>query len=225
VAENAPVTDENLKENILYSLRCQGFRIEGDRILPPSGLDKEQIRALHSSAVQHRRARAKDSLARHEAKLLARLAHGQEVVPERITPALVEVQPDSEDEVLFRYVSLHWSVPVSSGYGRRLRFLVIDEQNGKLIGLIGLGDPVFSLAARDNWIGWGKTERRARLHHVMDAFCLGAVPPYSFVPMTVSGSRRLAACTAPSAARTLGYDLWMCWHWPAGGGSGAGRRR
>lgn len=149
--------------------------------MPPAGLDKEQVRALHRWAVQHRIARAKDHLARYEAQLLARLAHGHEVVPERITPCLVEVEPDSEDELLFRYVSLHWSVPVSSGYGRRLRFLVIDEQNGKLIGLFGLGDPVFSLAARDHWIGWGKTERKARLHHVMDAFCLGAVPPYSFL--------------------------------------------
>ena len=32
---------------------------------------------------------------------------------------------------------------------------------------------------RDCWIGWTKEDRQERLHHVMDAFVLGAVPPYS----------------------------------------------
>ncbi|MCS7017306.1 MAG: DUF4338 domain-containing protein, partial [Gemmatales bacterium] len=78
-------------------------------------------------------------------------------------------------------VSLHWSIPTSSGYGRRLRFLVEDASNGKLIGLFGLCDPVFSVAARDTWIGWDKTTRKVRLRNVMEAFILGAVPPYSML--------------------------------------------
>jgi len=121
------------------------------------------------------------NLQRYESRLLRRIASGLEVAPERIIPRLVEVEPDSEDELLFRYASLHWSIPVSSGYGRRLRFLVIDEQNRKLIGILGLGDPVFSLKGRDTWIGWTHNQRRDHLHHVMDAFVLGAVAPYSFL--------------------------------------------
>jgi hypothetical protein len=62
-----------------------------------------------------------------------------------------------------------------------LRFLVIDDSNEKLIGLIGLGDPVYSLGPRDEWVGWSGSERKKRLTHVMDAFVLGAVPPYSFL--------------------------------------------
>ena len=89
--------------------------------------------------------------------------------------------PRSKDELLFRYASLHWSIPVSSGYGRRLRFLVLDQSTDKLIGLFGLGDPVFGLKDRDDWVGWDKEERRERLHHVLDAYVLGAVPPYSFL--------------------------------------------
>jgi hypothetical protein len=80
---------------------------------------------------------------------------------------------------LFRYAVLHWSIPVSAGYGRRIRFLILDEQNGKLLGVIGLGDPVFGLAARDKWIGWSHEDRRKRLRYVMDAYVLGSVPPYS----------------------------------------------
>ena len=102
-------------------------------------------------------------------------------MPSRVSPRLVEVKPDSEAELLFRYASLHWSIPVSSGYGRRLRFLVVDDYNDKLIGLIGLGDPVYSLGPRDEWIGWTPSDRKERLSNVMDAFALGAVPPYSFM--------------------------------------------
>lgn len=170
---------EDLRKLIVKSLEEQGFVVQGNKILPPSNLTKDRLRELHSLAVRHRIEKAKKGLWRHEPRLLKRLAAGSEVVPEKIMPRLIEVQPDSEDELLFRYVSLHWSIPVSSGYGRRIRFLVIDEQNNKLIGLFGLGDPVFSLSARDRWVGWDKEARRQRLYNVMDAFILGAVPPYS----------------------------------------------
>lgn len=170
-----------LKTLIIDSLKQQGFDIQGGHIFPPPDLDKESVRHLHRSAVQHRIEEASKNLRRYESSLLRRIASGLEVVPERMAPRLVEVQPDSEDELLFRYASLHWSIPVSSGYGRRLRFLVIDDQNEKLIGILGLGDPVFSLKSRDEWIGWTHEQRRDHLHHVMDAFVLGAVAPYSFL--------------------------------------------
>ena len=56
-----------------------------------------------------------------------------------------------------------------------------DRHNGFLIGLFALGDPVFNLTARDSWIGWTHRDRSARLVHVMDAYVLGAVPPYSLL--------------------------------------------
>ena len=60
-----------------------------------------------------------------------------------------------------------------------MRYLVWDKNNGKLIGIIGLTDPVFNLTPRDAWVGWDASERRERLVHTMDAFVLGALPPYS----------------------------------------------
>lgn len=170
-----------LRVKIIQSLRAQGFRVRNGTILPPKELSKERIRELHETAVEHRIERAKDGLFRKETELLQHIASGNEIAPTRISPRLVEVLPDSDEELLFRYASLHWSIPVSSGYGRRLRFLVVDEYNGKLIGLIGLGDPVYSLGPRDDWVGWTIADRRKRLRNVMDAFVLGAVPPYSFL--------------------------------------------
>jgi len=129
--------------------------------------------------VAHKIETAKNGLSRHEDRLIECFASGHEVDPAQISPRLVEVKANTTDELLFRYASLHWSIPVSSGYGRRLRFLVKDDHNGKVIGIIGLGDPVFALAARDRWIGWNRTTAIANLRYVMDAFALGAVPPYS----------------------------------------------
>ena len=173
--------DDTLREMLVASLCAQGYSVEDGRIYPPACLSKEQIRQLHEIAVKHRIDRARKGLFSKEEKLLDRIASGHEIQPSKIRPVLVEVLPRSEEELLFRYASLHWSIPVSSGYGRRLRFLVIDENNKKLMGLIGLGDPVFSLAPRDEWVGWTHSDRRDRLSCVMDAFVLGAVPPYSFL--------------------------------------------
>jgi hypothetical protein len=57
----------------------------------------------------------------------------------------------------------------------------MDQQNGGLIGLVALGDPVFNLRVRDQWIGWDAEQRKRSLVNVMDAYVLGAVPPYSFL--------------------------------------------
>lgn len=72
-----------------------------------------------------------------------------------------------------------WSVPVSNGFGRRLKFLVWDENNGKVAGLFALGDPVFNLSVRDNVIGWNSMDRAQRLVNILDAYVLGAAPPYN----------------------------------------------
>lgn len=174
-----PRDTERLRARILRSLRTQGFRIRAGRLAPPDIKDKSKLRALHQEAVKHNVARSRPGLERHESRLLSYLAAGKDVIPERIRPRLVLVQPKSEDELLFRYTRMHWSVPVSAGYGRRLRFVIYDEANEKLIGIFGLGDPVFGLNPRDQWIGWDSEARKKRLQCVMDLFVLGAVPPYS----------------------------------------------
>src|SRR6185437_2915554 len=161
-----------LKAAVVRSLRTQGYRIRGERILPPEDADKSTLRMLHETAVRHQRERSRKGLERFEAELLGHIANGSDVDPLAISPKLIEVKPDSVNELLFRYARLHWSVPVSAGYGRRLRFLVVDEQNEKLIGILGLCDPVFNLGARDSWIGWTQETRRTNLSHVMDAHVL-----------------------------------------------------
>lgn len=195
-----------LRREVRDALSAQGFVLKQGLIVAPDLLDKQGLRDLHASAVSHRVGRAEAGLRRHERRLISRLATNAEVDVEAFAPRLVRVDHGSEDELLFRWTALHWSIPVSSGYGRRLRFLVVDASNEKLVGLIGLGDPVFALAARDRWIGWDIPERRRRLHHVADAFVLGAAPPYSHL---LAG--KLVATLAASD------EVRVAWHEKYGG--------
>ncbi len=162
---------------MVAALERQGYGFDGTRIIPPE-LTKENIRWMNVAAVEEARKKA-SRLAGVEDRLLATMASGPDVDVERIMPRLIPVNSDTFESDTFRYFALHWSIPISAGYGRRLRFLIQDESNGKYMGILGLGDPVFNLGARDEWIGWDYETRKRNLYHVMDAFVLGAIPPYN----------------------------------------------
>lgn len=170
-----------LREEVVRHLKNQGFRISDAGVLGAVGADKNRLRDLHAESVEALRERARKGLIRLEDVLIPKLAFGDQVTPTKIRPRLVLVTDRrSLDGSLWRWASLHWSIPVSCGYGRRLRFLVVDEaHDNALMGLIGLGDPVFALRSRDATIGWTSDQRTKRLACVMDAFVLGAVPPYT----------------------------------------------
>jgi hypothetical protein len=98
---------------------------------------------------------------------------------------------------IWAYAVTHWSVPVSAGYGRRIRYLVFDKQNDKLIGLFGLCDPLIGSNIRDNFIGWNRTQKHERLYNCMTAYVLGAVPPYNLA----LGSKLIALTTMSPQVR------------------------
>lgn len=167
-----------LRKRVRRELKLAGFRSKNGRITPPDAQTKDAVRSLHLPqrlALLHKSARFID---RWEDRVLNEFGNGAEVVPARIRPVLTQVHGDGYDAALFRFATLHWSVPVSVGYGRRTRFLVHDDTTGYLIGVFALGDPVYNLRVRDELIGWGTAERSARLYSVLDAFVLGALPPY-----------------------------------------------
>lgn len=169
-----------LRQVLIETLEQQGFQLSQKQLVPPSLTDKKGIRQLYSHFRREKIWGLRRWLVSVEDKLLPYFAQGVEVEPQRIRPMLIPVVQRWHAD-LFRYASLTWSIPVSAGYGRRIRFLVFDESNGKLIGLLGLGDPVYNLRVRDDWIGWTVKEKNERLYHVMDAYVLGAVPPYSYL--------------------------------------------
>lgn len=173
--------EANLKRRLRRHLSLVGFRKGPDGSLEASGSGKEVIRSLHHAQRNNLLRQNRKFIAEHLATLIGHFASGSEVDPARVTPLLERIRSDTWQSDLFRLASLTWAVPVSHGFGRRLRYLVWDRHNNKLIGLIAIGDPVFNLSVRDTLIGWDVHDRSERLVNIMDAYVLGAVPPYNML--------------------------------------------
>ena len=171
--------EARLKRAIRRHLDSLGFLRAADGQLTLSNTSKETYRQLHQAQRSDVLRTQREFIGEAWDEVSMYFANGCEVNPEKITPWLELVEPSTWQSRLFRLACLTWSVPVSGGYGRRLRFLVWDLWNGRLIGIIGLTDPVFNLTARDKYIEWNAKDRQTRLINMLDAFVLGALPPYN----------------------------------------------
>lgn len=170
----------HLTKRINDELKEQGFVIDCNGVIKQNEfLVKESIRSLHSEARRQKFEEKFPRLKNKEQLLTRFFADGVDIDVDEVDPKIEVVNSGTWQNDLFNYSTLLWSVPVSQGYGRRTRFLVWDRNNGKLIGIFALGDPVLNLNCRDQWIGWGIKQRLERLYNVMDIFVLGAVPPYN----------------------------------------------
>ena len=181
VVVSAFTEEAKLKRKVRTHLRKLGFVNAGGGSLKPPSTSKETIRTLHQeqrkAILRDQRTFVRDALPR----LSKYFANGDEIDPAKILPRIELIATGTWQSELFRLASLSWSVPVSAGFGRRLRYLVWDQYNNKLIGIMALGDPVFNLRARDQRIGWNVKDRGKRLVNILDAYVLGAVPPYNYL--------------------------------------------
>jgi uncharacterized protein DUF4338 len=170
---------KKLRRHVLHLLRKQKFRLGQDyqpRLITHS---KGKIREIHTHFREARLAEEREFVNDWFPKISKYFASGSDIDPVKIDPVPILVDDNEEHAALFRVACHWWSIPVSKGYGRRFRILVIDKSNGKLFGMLALTDPVFNLKTRDSWIGWDVHIREQMLSHVMDACVLGAVPPYN----------------------------------------------
>ena len=108
---------KKLRRQVLASLKKQGYEVHRGLVQIPSPADKSIIRGLHGMAAAHRVTAAEELFLRKEDRLISFIANGREIQPNNISPRLELVEPNTVNELLFRYASLHWSIPVSSGYG------------------------------------------------------------------------------------------------------------
>src|SRR5438552_9042345 len=172
-------TEAQIKRAVREHLKRLGFSRNANGLLRPADDSKDTFRDLHAAQRATRLRQESEFIKANWCNLKKHFANGDQINPELISPRLELVSAGTEQSDLFRIACLLWSVPVSAGYGRRICFLVRDGQNNKLIGLLALGDPVFNLRVRDEWIGWTASDRSKRLVNVLDAYVLGAVPPYN----------------------------------------------
>lgn len=173
--------EATLKRKIRLHFTRLGFskRPDGTLVCPASS--KDSIRQLHHIQRDERIESATHLLSEFLPGALRYFASGSEIDPAMIRLSLIRVEANTFESSLFRTAALTWSVPVSNGYGRRLRYLVWDDGHDRLAGIFALGDPVFNLSVRDDLIGWTSSERSSRLVNILDAYVLGAVPPYNML--------------------------------------------
>ena len=169
-----------LRERILCKLVDSGFIVSNnEQLIVPN--DKEYFRKVHSESTKYMIRKNSKLIQKFDEHFIEKyVTDGKDLDVKCIDPKLVKVTDEKQGN-LFRWIKLHWSIPISAGYGRRLRYILYDKNNGAVIGIIGLADPVFGLRDRDEFIGWDYQTKKSRLKHIMDAFVLGAIPPYSMI--------------------------------------------
>ncbi len=141
-------------------------------------LTVDDFRAVQRKLAEHSNRKG----SQHFVKVQKYLARPEDIDIQQIDPCLVLVEQKEEHSRLWAYATSNWTIPVTAGYGRRLRYFVFDQFNSKLIGVIGLCDPIIGLETRDvKSIGWDKEQKQERLYNCMTAYILGAIPPYNRV--------------------------------------------
>lgn len=187
---NDPITINDHREKAILLILRDLIRLnwsvntESERIIisPPDEYDKAVIKktmAVRREEILQEKSRWIDN---HIGLAKQNLGNGEDVINSEIKP-IVEVCKTQRQHDLFRIFRYYWSSPYSEYVGRRIKILVRDSALPKLpiIGIAALGSPIIHIPERDNWIGWDKDTRTQNLNFTMDAYVIGAVPPYNYL--------------------------------------------
>lgn len=175
----------NVQDLIIRDLSCLGWHINNKEkiiVSPPDSYTKKTIQESMLLKRQQLIEKKSKWIEKHIDLARENLANGTEVIRSEITPT-IEVCTSPEQHNLFRILRYYWSSPYSEYVGRRIRLLIRDDYlpNKPVIGIAALGSPIIHIPERDNWIEWDKNTRTDNLIYTMDAYVLGALPPYNYL--------------------------------------------
>ncbi len=171
-------SQRKLRERIIQVLKEQGFKINPH--VRPAGYSKTTYRQIQQKARFEQLSLHRNFLVDSFKKVKNYCRDGSEIIPERISLELREVQSGSFEEILFRWWNLMWwSIPFQRSYGRQMRFLLWDTAHDAPFGLICLQSPVLKISVRDNYLDIPKDELDIWINKSMNAQRVGALPPYN----------------------------------------------
>jgi len=89
---------------------------------------------------------------------------------EEIIPIELKIVKDKDEVSLWNeYVDRYHYLSYKHPIGDTLRYFIISKKlNNRLLGCLMFSSSVWSLADRDNWIGWDKSDREKRLNLVIN---------------------------------------------------------
>lgn len=159
------------------------FKTDSDKsfeFIPPASYEKDIIRRgmgfSRNEVIQQNRSwiDAHIGIARQH------LASGIDALRSKVDP-VIDVCETQKQNDLFRMYRYYWSSPSSEYVGRRIRLLVRDGglPEKPVIGIAAIGSSIIHIPDRDRWIGWNVKTLTERIIYVMDAYVVGALPPYN----------------------------------------------
>lgn len=152
------------------------------QVKPPEYYDKEVIQKAMSIKRNEIIKSNREWINNKLQKAQNNLVNGYNVLASKIKP-VIEVCTTQKQHDLFRIYRYYWSSPYSEYVGRRIKLIIRDAglKNKPVIGIAALGSPIIHIPERDEWIGWNKDVRTENLNYAMDAYVIGALPPYNFL--------------------------------------------
>jgi hypothetical protein len=165
--------------NVNWQIQQRGKKLI---VTPPENYTKETIReAMAMKRLEHL-LECKQWIKHHIKVARQNLASGVDVLKSDIKP-VIEVCNSNKQHDLFRILRYYWSSPYSEYVGRRIRLIIRDAalSSRPVIGIAALGSPIIHIPERDEWIGWDKDTRTKNLIYTMDAYVVGALPPYNYL--------------------------------------------
>lgn len=156
------------------------FKNNRVKIKPPVSYDKKVIQESMQMKRQEILLEKSDWIVKNSHIANKNLGRGQDVWQSKISPK-IEVCKTQKQHDIFRFFRYYWSSPYSEYVGRRIKILIRDNAlpSKPLIGIAALGSSIIHIPDRDNWIGWDKKTRTKNIVYTMDAYVLGALPPYN----------------------------------------------
>lgn len=142
--------------------------------------DKDMLRGLHLRAKLAAPGVNVPELLRRFDRFHYFFKQGHEIDPGKIRPRLISADTGIWAQI-FPLVRSLWSMPYNKGYGRRIRYVVFDDYHQGVMGIIGLQSPPADLECRDILFNCPKGEKLSLVNRTLDAYTVGAIPPYSFL--------------------------------------------
>jgi hypothetical protein len=163
--------------NLDWEIKIAKNKIE---VFPPITYDKETIRQAMSIKRDEIIRINRIWIDKNIGLARENLTTGLEALHSKIDP-FIEVCKTKKQLDLFRIFRYYWSSPYSDYVGRRIKLLIRDNAlpNKPIIGIAALGSPIIHIPERDEFIGWDRKTRTNNIIYTMDAFVIGALPPYN----------------------------------------------
>jgi hypothetical protein len=183
----------SLKEQVVNSVRRDLERLNWEfklpskkndfpTLIPPANYNKEIIRNSMAFKRNEIILNHKGWIDRNIELARKNLANGADALKSQIDPIIEVCQSESQHK-LFRILRFYWSSPYSEYVGRRIKLIIRDKalKNKPVIGIAALGSPIIHIPDRDDFIGWNKETRTKNLIYTLDAYVIGALPPYNYL--------------------------------------------